>query len=41
MKRATKDTLYFETGPDNAPTLHVAPGEEFEVETQLNRRYLP
>ena len=37
MKRATKDVLYFETGPDNEPTLHVEPGEEFEVETQLNR----
>ena len=37
MKRATKDVLYFETGPDNAPTLRVRAGEEFEVETQLNR----
>ena len=37
MKRATRDILYFETGPDNQPTLHVSPGEEFEVETQLNR----
>ena len=37
MKRATKDILYFETGPDNEPTLHVDPGEEFEVETQMNR----
>ena len=37
MQRATKDTLYFETGPDNAPTLRVQPGETFEVETQLNR----
>ena len=37
MKRATKDILYFETGPDNEPTLHVEPGEEFEVETQINR----
>jgi acetamidase/formamidase len=36
MKRATRDTLYFEIGPDNAPTLHVSPGEVFEVETQLN-----
>ena len=26
MKRATKDVLYFETGPDNEPTLHVEPG---------------
>jgi len=37
MQRATKDLLYFETGPDNAPALHVEPGEEFEVETQINR----
>jgi len=37
MQRATKDLLYFETGPDNAPTLYVEPGEEFEVETQINR----
>ncbi len=37
MKRATKDVLYFETGPDNPVTLRVQPGEEFEVETQLNR----
>lgn len=37
MQRATRDILYFETGPDNAPTLRVLPGETFEVETQLNR----
>ncbi len=37
MKRATTEILYFETGPDNQPTLHVSPGEEFEVESQLNR----
>jgi amidase len=37
MKRATKDVLYFETGPDNPVTLRVKPGEEFEVETQMNR----
>jgi len=36
MQRATKDILYFETGPDNEPTLRVRAGEEFEVETQLN-----
>jgi amidase len=36
MQRATRETLYFEIGPDNAPTLHVQPGEVFEVETQLN-----
>ena len=37
MQRVTKDLLYFETGPDNAPSLHIEPGEEFEVETQINR----
>ena len=37
MKRATTDVLYFETGPDNEPTLFVDPGEEFEVQTQMNR----
>ena len=37
MKIATKEVLYFETGPDNKPTLHVDPGEEFQVETQMNR----
>lgn len=37
MKRATRDVLYFETGPDNEPTLIVEPGEVFEVETQINR----
>lgn len=37
MQRATRNVLYFETGPDNQPTLHVRPGETFEVETQLNR----
>ena len=37
MQQATKDTLYFEIGPDNVPTLRVEPGEEFEVETQINR----
>lgn len=37
MKRATTDTLYFATGPDNAPTMHVEPGEQFEVQTQINR----
>ena len=37
MKRATREVLYFEVGADNAPTLHVQPGEVFEVETQLNR----
>ena len=36
MQRATKDILYFEVGRDNEPTLHVEPGEEFEVETQMN-----
>ena len=37
MQRATTDVLYFETGPDNEPTLFVEPGEEFEVQTQINR----
>jgi acetamidase/formamidase len=36
MQRATKDILYFEIGQDNRPTLHVVPGEVFEVETQIN-----
>jgi amidase len=37
MKRATRETLYFEIGADNPPTLHVQPDEVIEVETQLNR----
>lgn len=37
MQRATRETLYFEIGANNRPTLHVKPGELFEVETQLNR----
>jgi amidase len=37
MQRATRDLLYFEIGADNAPTMHVKPGEVFEVQTQLNR----
>ena len=37
MQRATTETLYFETGPGNAPTLRIRPGETFEVQTQLNR----
>jgi acetamidase/formamidase len=37
MKRATREVLYFEIGASNEPTLHVQPGEVFEVETQLNR----
>jgi acetamidase/formamidase len=36
LKRAGKETLYFEIGPENRPTLVVEPGEEFEVETQMN-----
>ncbi len=36
MKRATKEVLYFEVGRDNEPTLRVEPGEQFEVETQMN-----
>ena len=37
VKRATRDTLYFEIGPDYKPTLYVVSGEIFEVETQINR----
>jgi acetamidase/formamidase len=37
MQRATNEVLYFETGPDNPVTMRVRPGEEFEVQTQLNR----
>ena len=37
MKKATTDVLYFETGRDNPVTLRVQAGEEFEVQTQLNR----
>ena len=37
MQRSGKDVLYFETGPDNEPTMWVEPGEEFEVVTQMNR----
>ena len=37
MKRIGKETLYFAIGRDNAPVLTVDPGEEFEIETQMNR----
>lgn len=37
MQRATRETLYFEIGPDNEPTMHVQAGETFVVETQMNR----
>lgn len=37
MKKAGVETLYFETGSQNPVTLRVASGEEFEVQTQLNR----
>jgi acetamidase/formamidase len=37
MKQATTAVLYFETGQDNPVTLRIKPGEEFEVQTQLNR----
>jgi amidase len=37
VQRATTEILYFETGPGNAPTLRVKPGETFLVQTQLNR----
>ena len=36
MKRATKEILYFEIGPENVPTMEVEPGEEFDVQTQMN-----
>ncbi len=36
MQSATKETLYFEIGPDSKPTLHVMPGEVFQAETQMN-----
>ncbi len=36
MQHVTKETLYFEIGPDNKPILRVKPGEVFEVETQMN-----
>lgn len=37
MQHATTETLYFEIGVGNTPTLVVKPGEVFEVQTQLNR----
>jgi acetamidase/formamidase len=37
MQRQPKSPLYFETGPNNAPTMTVNPGETFEIETQMNR----
>jgi acetamidase/formamidase len=37
MQHATTEVLYFEIGEQNTPTLHVRPGELFEVQTQLNR----
>lgn len=37
MQRQSRDTLYFETGPNSVPTLTVDPGESFAIETQLNR----
>lgn len=37
MQRATTDILYFETGPDNEPTMWVEPDEVFEIQTQINR----
>jgi len=37
MQRATTDVLYFSTGPHNKPTMTVKPGEQFEVQTQINR----
>ncbi|MFL2746720.1 MAG: acetamidase/formamidase family protein [Dehalococcoidia bacterium] len=37
MKYTSTDKLYFETGPDNQPTLYVDPEEEIEIQTQINR----
>jgi len=37
MQRIGTGVLYFETGPDNAPTHRVRPGETFLVRTQMNR----
>ena len=37
MKRQSKEVLYFEISAQNKPTLRVQAGEEFEVQTQLNR----
>ena len=37
MKRQSKEVLYFEISSQNKPTLRVQAGEEFEVQTQLNR----
>ncbi len=36
MQTTTRETLYFEIGPENKPTLRVTPGEVFEVQTQMN-----
>ena len=36
MQRQDADILYAVTGPGNAPTMRVAPGEAFEVQTQMN-----
>ena len=37
MKVATRDTLYYEHSAANQVTMHVKPGEWFEVQTQMNR----
>ena len=37
MKIATRETLYYEHSAANPVTLHVQPGEWFEVQTQMNR----
>ncbi|MQG18706.1 MAG: acetamidase [SAR202 cluster bacterium] len=37
MKYTSTDKLYFETGPDNPPTLYVDPGEKIEIQTQINK----
>ena len=36
MLHVSNEILYFETGPDNAATHRVTPGETFEVRTQIN-----
>lgn len=37
MQKLTTEILYFETGPHNAPVMTVGSGEEYEIQTQLNR----
>ena len=37
MKYVSTEILYFETGPDNKPTLFTDPGEEIQIQTQMNK----